>query len=107
VLPDLSKEIAKADTSLSDAQLKPRLVTMPTAAHVLEAIIGGCPACEDFIRESRALDLQTQKGKADQETFKAERLRKRLDQNPPLLDDPNALSSGVTINVGGAPNNNG
>lgn len=106
-MPDLAKEIEAAEQALRDAENKPRLVTMPTAAHVVEAIIGECDACEDFIRESRVLDLQTQKAKADQETFKAERLRKRLDQSPPLLDDPNAVSSGVTINVDGTPTNNG
>jgi hypothetical protein len=67
---------------------------------VLEAMVGQCDACEDFIQKSREFDLRTQDAKARQEEAEADRRRLRLEAEPPDLSDPRATSAGtVTVNV--------
>lgn len=78
----------------------PRLITVPTQGTILEATLGQCAACDDFIQASRDADLRVQQAKAAQEEAEAERRRLRLQQSPPELDDPVGLrGSGVTVSV--------
>ena len=82
----------------------PQLVTLPTHGTVLEAILAECDACEDFIRQSRTLDLRTQEAKTRQEEAEARRRQMRLDREPPDLSDPQTTVAGgrVVINVAGS-----
>lgn len=67
---------------------------------ILEAIVGDCDACEDFVRKSRELDVRLQTANADKEASEATRFRTRLEQVPPDLSDPRGLSAGkVTIAI--------
>jgi hypothetical protein len=73
----------------------PRTVTLPGPGVALEPRLGTCDACEDFIRDHRALDLRHRaaevaaaRQRARQERIETRRYRLRLDQQPPLLDDP-------------------
>lgn len=73
----------------------PRTVTLPGPGVALEPRLGTCDACEDFIRDHRALDLRHRaaevaaaRQRAKQERIETRRYRLRLDQQPPLLDDP-------------------
>jgi hypothetical protein len=84
----------------------PQLVTVPTQGTILEAAIGQCDACEDFIQESRVIDLRVQRAKAGTDEAEARRRQMRLDATPPNLDDPASSASGskVTVTVdGGTP----
>lgn len=70
-------------------------VTLPTTAITMEARLGSCDGCEEFIRDSRAIDLRTRKAAARrdeaiavQEEKEASRRQARLDHIPPMLDDP-------------------
>jgi hypothetical protein len=78
----------------------PRLVTMPTGGTVLEAMVGECDACEDFIEQSRVFDLRVQAAKAAQEESEAVRRQMRLGLTPPDLDFPGgSTASNVSVNV--------
>jgi hypothetical protein len=80
----------------------PALITLPTHGTILEAIVGECDACEDFIRQSRIIDLRVQEAKAQAEESEAARYRKRVETGD--YADPKALSAGqVVITVGGNP----
>lgn len=59
----------------------PQLVTLPTQGTVLEAIVAECDACDDFIRQSRVLDLRTQEAKTKQAEAEARRRELRLSGN--------------------------
>jgi hypothetical protein len=79
----------------------PQLVTLPTQGTVLEAIVAECDACEDFIQQSRVLDVRTQEAKTQQQEAEARRRQMRLDNDPPDLSDPQTTLAGgrVVINV--------
>ncbi len=104
-LKPLSKAITiDLEEMLKDVSIPagdPQLVSVPTQGTVLEAMVGQCDACEEFIHISRDLDLRTQEAKARQEEAEADRRQARLDAEPPDLSDPRATSAGtVTVNVG-------
>jgi hypothetical protein len=79
-----------------------QLITVPTQGTLLEAVVGECDACEDYIQQSRVLDLRTQEAKTRQEETEASRRQMRLDQQPPDLSDPRATTGGIVINATGA-----
>jgi hypothetical protein len=83
---DLEKVLAEARQLISDKPPSPTLVSLPTPGMVMEAITGRCDACEEYIQDSRLIDLRSQEAKAVQEEAEAERRRKRVDQN--VLSDP-------------------
>lgn len=73
----------------------PRTVTLPGPGVSMEPRLGACDACEDFIRDHRALDLTHRRAevaaarqRARQERSETRRYQLRLDQQPPVLDDP-------------------
>ncbi|MCI0620804.1 MAG: hypothetical protein L0387_03895, partial [Acidobacteria bacterium] len=84
---DLAK-FMKDITETIDKAGKPRLVTIPTPATLMEATVGECDACEDYIQKSRLLDLRQQEAKARAETAEASRREQRLASQPPDLSDP-------------------
>jgi hypothetical protein len=54
----------------------------------MEALLGQCDAIEEYLIQRREIDLQLRKAEADQQTQETERLKKRLEQDPPVLDFP-------------------
>jgi hypothetical protein len=81
--------------SISIPPGEPQLVTLPTQGTVLEAIVGECDGCEDYIHESRAIDLRVQDAKAKQEESEANRYQKRVEDAD--YSDPKVLSAGKVI----------
>ncbi len=77
----------------------PQLITVPTLGTVLEAIVGDCDACEDYIQQSRVLDLRMQEAKTKQEEAEATRRELRLNSTPPDYTDPRTTTGGVVVNV--------
>jgi hypothetical protein len=106
---DFQGLIAEVNQQLADDVPKPWLVSLPTAGSVLESIVGECNACEDFIQQSRVIDLRVQDAKAKQEEAEARRRGMRLDNDPPDLSDPQTTLAGgrVFINVDGAGSTSG
>jgi hypothetical protein len=93
--------LTKVKEEFANHNLEPQLVTQPTLGTVLEAAIGKCEACDDYINESRMIDLRLQKAKAEQEEKEAERRSKKLeagDLSPNLI----VADGKVVINVDGA-----
>jgi hypothetical protein len=74
---------------------EPQLVTLPTQGTVLEAIIGQCDGCEDFIQQSRLIDLRVQEAKAKEEESEANRYEKRVESGD--YSDPKVLTTGKVI----------
>jgi len=89
------------EREVQPATRPPQLVTLPTQGTVLEAVVAECDACEDFIRQSRILELRTQEAKAEQQEAESRRRLMRLDSQPPDLSDPQSTVAGgrVVINV--------
>lgn len=107
---NLGDVIGEAEKEIRDAKDEPFLISMPTPGLVLEAIVGDCNACEDFIEQSRLLDLRQQEAKARQEEAEADRRAQRLAAVPPDLSDPTTrpaseirvvLEPGGTAGTGG------
>lgn len=98
---DLQSLIDQVRQQLKNDVPAPTIVSLPTAGSVLESIVGQCDGCEDYIRQSRVVDLRAQHAKALQEEQEARRRKMRLDQDPPDLSDPEATAAGgrVVINV--------
>ena len=62
-------------------------VILPTHGMALEARLGQCNACEEYIQESRYIDLKTRCAKARQEEAEARRREKLLTKSPPDLSE--------------------
>ncbi len=79
---------------------EPQLITLPTLGTVLEAMVGQCDSCEEFIQKSRVFDLRTQEAKARQEESEANRYEKRVENEE--YSDPDLQTAGkVVINIDG------
>lgn len=90
----------KAKDELEREESKPQLITLPTHGTILEAIVGECDACEDFIKQSRVIDLRVQEAKAQEEESEAARYKKRVDSGD--YADPKSLTAGkVVIRIDG------
>jgi len=80
-----------------DENEKIETLTLPTKGVVFESRLGKCGACEEFIVEHRKKDLRQKEAevtaaeeKAVQEKLETKRYEERLNQDPPLLDDPDS-----------------
>jgi len=76
----------------------------------LESRLGQCDACEQFIVQHRALDLQQKSAevvaaqqRAEQEKLETQRYQARLSQKQPLLEDPDQNLSGIRVILEGQP----
>lgn len=85
-------------------------ITLSTGGTQLEAAVGQCSACEDFIDQHRKHDLAIRAEEAQQAVEKtrqvkaeADRLDARLKQTPPLLDDPESEPSALRLDVHNSP----
>jgi hypothetical protein len=74
---------------------EPFAITLQTPGVMTETRLGQCDACEDFILQSRNLDLQQKAAevlaaqqRAEQEKLETQRYQMRLAQKQPLLEDP-------------------
>jgi hypothetical protein len=100
---DLDKVLAEARKEVEAEPPPPTLVSVPTPGVLLEAMTGQCDACEDFIRESRVIDLRAQEAKASQEEAEADRRKQRLAAND--LSEPLTAPGKLVIEVQGLDGN--
>jgi hypothetical protein len=101
---DLAHVAESAKARLDASLPAPYLVTVPTPGTVLEAMVGQCDACEDFIQQSRVFDLRTQEAKARGEEAEARRRELRLDATPPDLSAFDGMQGNqVTVTVAPPP----
>jgi hypothetical protein len=82
-------------TGLGEIKPLTDTIILPTPAVTMESRLGACDGCEAYIMKQRELDLQQKTAevkaveeRAKQEAAETERYQKRLQQNPPVLDDP-------------------
>lgn len=93
VLKDL-RDIMDKQTELT--------IQLPTGGTTLEAFLGCCDGCEDFIQKSRETELRTGEARAEQEEAEAERRRARLNASLPDLAEFVSPSGGsLTVRVEG------
>lgn len=83
-----------------------RRVTLPTPGVMVESRVGNCDACEDFIAQSRELDLEQRRQQMNTtrvantlQEAEVRRYEARLAANPPQLDDPDPGSDGVRVRL--------
>jgi hypothetical protein len=69
-------------------------VLLPTPGMSIESRLGRCTGCEDYIEQTRSIELRRLSAIADQAEHEAARLRARLEATPPRLDrtEPRAES---------------
>jgi hypothetical protein len=74
-------------------------VTLPTPGFVVEPKLSCCSACEEFVEESRNVELTLRTAQADQEKWESARREARLSQATPDLEpfDPIAPNFRVTV----------
>jgi hypothetical protein len=75
---------------------------LPSPGLTIDARLGRCSACEDFIEESRRLDLELRQAEVRQAKAEAERLEKRV--IAAQLDDPKTQVPRVAVEL---PQHNG
>jgi hypothetical protein len=67
-----------------------------------------CDGCEDFIAESRKIELRTNGAKASQEESEAERRKARLGSTPPdLAEFVTPATQALRVEVSGPPTSPG
>jgi hypothetical protein len=67
-------------------------VLLPTPGLSIESRLGRCTGCEDFIEQSRAIELRRLSAIADQAELETARLTARLGAQPPRLEPTDATS---------------
>lgn len=97
----------KVCTTLENIPQEPRLVTLPTHGTVLEMALGACDGCEDYIQQSRLIELREREAKARQEEAEANRRQQRLESTPPDLSEFRSIPTGkLTVNLEANTTNN-
>lgn len=85
---DMDEILAEARAERDAEQDEPVLISLPTPGMALEATVGECNACEEYIDSSREIDLRRQEAVARQEEAEATRRLDRLELEPTDLSDP-------------------
>ncbi|MEO7863532.1 MAG: hypothetical protein ABIU05_24465, partial [Nitrospirales bacterium] len=86
--------IPKAMQLLNDIKdrinLEPEVDTLlvPSPGMTIDSRLGQCSACEDYIEQTRKIDLETREAQLRQAKAEAERFERRLSIVPPHLDNP-------------------
>jgi hypothetical protein len=87
-------------------QLAALTVTLPTPGVSIEARLGECDACEEFVSKQRELELRQRAAeaksaeeRAKQEESETERYKKRLQATEPKLDDPDPNQGTQAIRI--------
>ncbi len=99
--PDLCAQLTKSITLPAAFEL-----SLPTTGTTMEAHLGQCDACEDYIRDSRALELDRGRAEARQLAAEADRRERRLAAMPPLLEEfepRGAAALAVEVSGSGKP----
>lgn len=93
-----------ADIAFDEIKPKSQTATLPTSGVHVESVLGQCDALEPYLHERREIDLGLRKAQldlADEQTEHAKqetkRLESRLNQDPPLLDDPGITLPGEAV----------
>ena len=77
------------------AQVEKSEITLPTNGLSLEQRLGQCDGCEDYIDDSRALELQRLTAEVQALELENQRRSARLGKTPPDLSDPSAKGDGM------------
>lgn len=96
-LDDAFQELIKDLKDLPS--LKPKLVMIPTNGMTIDSRLGKCSTCEDYIEESRVIELDRLKSVALQTKYEADRFEARLDADPKLLDNPTPPANTLPIRL--------
>jgi hypothetical protein len=97
----MPKATALLDILKKRIDVKPETDTilLPTPGMTTDARLGHCSAGEDFIEESRELDLDLRREQVRQAKAEADRLERRLVVEPPELDDPKPQVPRVQVDL--------
>jgi hypothetical protein len=89
-----------------DDESDPFDVTLPTRGVALESRLGACDSCEEFVMLHRGHDLalkaaevKAAEERGKQEELETKRYAERLDQTPPVLDDPDPHQGDGAVRV--------
>jgi hypothetical protein len=94
----LFKELVTDNQGLMDLTVQDNVI-LPTAAIHVESRLGSCSGCEDFIEETRELELAIRRQQVRQATAEADRLEKRLNLGTPMLDDPKPMAPKLLVEI--------
>jgi hypothetical protein len=102
----LRKLVEEVVDDLAATPASERTLNMPTSGLMLESRLGQCDACEDYIEQSRQIELDQRRenvrasraATALQEA-EARRYDARLAATPPELDDPSAGADGLRLRI--------
>ena len=96
----LEQAVKTVSENLETLATEPFLVTQPTPGTMMEVTLGACNACEDYIQQSRLIDLREREARAGQEEMETERRRLRIEGSPPDLGEFSSLPQGkLSVNL--------
>ena len=74
-------------------------VAVPTPGFVVEPKLSNCSAAEDFVEQSRRIELTLRAAQADQARWEASRREQLLGQSPPQLGSFEPLSPALKVDL--------
>jgi hypothetical protein len=94
---DLTTLIADLAKTIAGYQAESVLISVPSSGQVLEATVGECDACEEYVHESRAFDLRLQEAGARQAKAEADRREARVQAGD--YGDPAPQSTPIVVDL--------
>jgi len=77
----------------------PKKVVLPTPGVQIRARMDDCDAAEPFVLKHRELDLAEKQAEVDRAELERDRLKARLDAQPPLLEDPSGERPEIDVRL--------
>jgi len=74
-------------------------ISLPTPGFVVEPKLSACSACEDFVEDSRRIELELKQAHADQAKIEASRRDKRITGSTPVLDPFDPIQPSFRVSV--------
>jgi hypothetical protein len=74
-------------------------ISLPTPGFVVEPKLSCCSACEDFVEDSRRIELELKQAHADQAKLEASRRDKRINRSTPVLDPFDPIQPSFRVSV--------
>jgi hypothetical protein len=100
--PDLDKILKNAIQGLGNltpVNLRTQKIMIPAQGITIDSRLGKCSTCEDYIKETRTIELQRLKAVAKQAEYEADRLEYRLKAVPKLLENPTPSGGSLRIKL--------
>jgi hypothetical protein len=98
IIPDAT-ELLKIMKDKITLQPETDTILLPSPGLTIDSRLGQCGTCEEFIEESRTIELRRLTALARQTELEADRMDARLTQNPQQLADPKPIVEPLRVRI--------